>query len=128
MVAVTPFPHHSVPWRPPRLRMSQTTPAVLRVGDGRRVRGKLQVVSVTGGLLYLASPLRNGCEVKLMFLTDAGTVLGTAEMLPSLSGSLQPFRFVRIEADDARRLKEMIDVSVELNRAEQQTIIKERSW
>ena len=108
--------------------MSQITPAVLRVLDGRRVRGKLQVISVTGGLLCLASPLKNGCQVKLMFLTDAGTVLGTAEMLPSLSGSLQPFRFVRIEADDARRLKEMIDVSVELNRAEQQTIIKERSW
>ena len=63
-----------------------------------------------------------------MFLTDAGTVLGTAEMLPSVSASLQPFRFVRIEADDARRLKDMIDVSVELNRAEQQAIIRDRSW
>jgi hypothetical protein len=110
------------------LQFAQTTPAVLRVMDGRRVRGKLQVISVTGGLLCLSSPLKNGSQVKLMFLTDAGTVLGTAEMLPSLSGSLQPFRFVRIEADDARRLKEMIAVSVELNRAEQQTIIKDRSW
>jgi hypothetical protein len=125
---MAPFPHPAVPWRPPRLRLSQTTPAVLRVVDGRRVRGKLQVISVTGGLLCLSSPLRNGCEVKLMFLTDAGTVLGTAEMLPSLSGSLQPFRFVSIGAEDARRLKDMIDVSVELNRVEQQAIVKDRSW
>lgn len=123
-----PFPHPGVPWRPPRLQLLHTTPAVLRAVDGRRVRGKLQVISITGGLLCLASPLRNGSEVKLMFLTDAGTVLGTAEMLPSVSASLQPFRFVRIEAEDARRLKDMIDVSVELNRAEQQAIIRDRSW
>ncbi len=63
-----------------------------------------------------------------MFLTDAGAVLGTAEMLSSISASQQPFRFLQMDDDVERRLREMIQVHVELNRQEQQSIIKDRSW
>jgi hypothetical protein len=63
-----------------------------------------------------------------MFLTDAGAVLGTAEMLASVSASQQPFRFVEMDDDVERRLRELIQVHVELNRQEQQSIIKDRSW
>jgi len=115
-------------WRSPRLQFAHTTPAVLRFQNGRRVRGKLQVISVTGGLLYLSSPLDQGSRVKLMFLTDAGTVLGTAEMLPSVSGSLQPFRFVTIDEDHERRLRDVIQSSVDQNRREQRSIVKDRAW
>jgi len=115
-------------WRSPRLRFTHTTPAVLRVGNGQRIRGKVQVVSVTGGLLCLSSPLDTGAQVRLMFLTDAGAVLGTAEMLSSVSASQQPFRFLQLDDDVERRLREMIQVHVELNRQEQQSIIKDRSW
>ena len=115
-------------WRSPRLRFSHTTPAVLRVGNGQRVRGKVQVVSLTGGLLCLSSPLDQGSRVRLMFLTDAGAVFGTAEMLSSVSASQQPFRFLQLDDDVEHRLREMIQVHVELNRQEQQSIIKDRSW
>lgn len=115
-------------WRSPRLRFAHTTPAVLRVGNGQRVRGKVQIVSLTGGLLCLSSPLDKGSQVRLMFLTDAGAVLGTAEMLASVSASQQPFRFVEMDDDVERRLRELIQVHVELNRQEQQSIIKDRSW
>jgi hypothetical protein len=101
---------------------------VLRAGDGRRVRGKVQVISLTGGLLCLPSPLDKGSQVRLMFLTDAGAVLGTAEMLASVSASQQPFRFIQMDYDVERRLREMIQVHVELSRQEQQSIIKDRSW
>jgi len=114
--------------RSPRLRFSHTTPAVLRVGNGQRVRGKVQVVSLTGGLLCLSSPLDEGSQVRLMFLTDAGAMLGTAEMLASISASQQPFRFVKMDDDVEHRLRELIQVHVELNRQEQQSIIKDRSW
>ena len=112
-------------WRSPRLQFAHTTPAVLRFQNGRRVRGKLQVISVTGGLLYLDSPLDHGTRVHLMFLTDAGTVLGTAEMLPSLSGTQQPFRFVTIDENNEHRLRDMIQSSVNQNR---QSIVKDRPW
>ncbi len=115
-------------WRSPRLQFAHTTPAVLRFQNGRRIRGELQVISVTGGLLYLSSPLEQGSRVKLMFLTDAGTVLGTAEMLPSVSGTLQPFRFVTIDENHERRLRDVIQSSVDQNRREQRSIVKDRAW
>src|ERR1700757_3047245 len=101
--------------RPPRLQFADTTPAVLRFQGGRRIRGKLQVVSETGGLLCLPSLLDRGARAKLMFLTGAGTVLGTAEMLSPLSRTLQPFRFVTLPDDDHRRLRDVIQSSADQN-------------
>ena len=114
--------------RPPRLQFTHTPPAVLRFQSGYRVRGKLQVISVTGGLLSLSSLLDQGSRVKLMFLTDAGTVLGTAEMLPSISSTLQPFRFVLIDESDERRLRDVIQSSADQSRVEQRSIVKGRAW
>ena len=125
---MTQFLQTEANWRSPRLQFAHTTPAVLRVQNGHRIRGTLQVISVTGGLLCLSSPLDQGSRVKLMFLTDAGTVLGTAEMLPSVSATLQPFRFVQIDESDERRLREIIQLSVDQNRREQRSIVKDRTW
>ena len=92
------------------------------------MRGKLRVISVTGGLLSLSNPLEQGSRVKLMFLTDGGTVLGTAEMLPSVSGTLQPFRFLTIDENHERRLRAVIQSSVDHSRSEQRSIVKDRAW
>ena len=116
------------PRRSPRLQFAHTTPAVLRLQNGRRLRGKLQVVSVTGGLLFLPTLVDQGSRVKLMFLADAGTILGTAEMLPPVSGSLQPFRFVTLDQDHEHRLRCIIQSSIDHNRYEQQSIIRDRAW
>ena len=114
--------------RPPRVQFTHTPEAVLRFQSGHRVRGKLQVISVAGGLLSLSSLLDQGSRVKLMFLTDAGTVVGTAEMLPSISGTLQPFRFVVIDESDERRLRDVIQSSADQSRVEQRSIVKGRAW
>ena len=114
--------------RSPRLQFAHTTPAVLRFQTGHRVRGKLQVISVTGGLLDLSSPLDQGSLVRLMFLTESGTVLGTAEMLTPISGTLQPFRFVTIDEDHERRLRDVIQLSVDQIRREQRSIVNDRAW
>ena len=76
----------------------------------------------------MSSPLEPGSHVKLMFLTDVGTVLGTAEMLPSVSATLQPFRFVKIDENDEPILREIIQSFVDQNRREQRSIIKDRTW
>jgi hypothetical protein len=125
---VTHFLQPGAPLRSPRLQLAHTTPAILRVQSGGRIRGKLQVISVTGGLLHLSDPLDQGSRVQLMFLTDAGTVLGTAEMLPSVSSTLQPFRFVTIDEDYERRLRFLIEASIEQNRREHQSIVRDRTW
>lgn len=98
--------------RVPRLRFENSTPAVLRFHDGQRISGELQVVSLTGGLLSLPTPLTQGSRVKVMFVTDAGSVLGGAEMLSPVSSTQQPFRFVSLAVQDRRRLESIIPVSV----------------
>ena len=114
--------------RAPRLQFAQTTPATVRVQNGRPLLGKLQVVSVTGGLLCLPVLLDKGAQVTVMFLTDAGLVLGTAEMLASISGTQQPFRFLKIDEDHQRRLGELIQASVEQKRHQQGSIQSDRAW
>lgn len=68
----------------------------------------LQVISLTGGLLSVPQALIQGSQVKLMFLTGCGSVLGAAEMLCPISDALQPFRFISLAADDHRRLGDLI--------------------
>ncbi len=94
------------------MRLAELTPAVLRFHDGRRASGKLQVISITGGLLSLQPTLDRGSQVRLMFLTDKGTVLGTAEMLNPVSYGQQPFRFIQLEEADSVRLRATIQSSL----------------
>jgi len=101
---------------------------VLRCQDGRRVPGKLQIVSVTGGLLCLPRPLDPGAQVKLMFLTNRGPVLSAAEMLRPVSWSLQPFRFVGLGDDDQRRLQAAIQLSLDQNRRGHVQLERHRAW
>src|ERR1019366_766131 len=86
----------------------------------------LQVISVTGGLLSLSQPIVQGSQVKLIFLTGAGAVLGGAEMLRPGTDGLQPFRFVSLPADDQRRVGALIGERSQ-NKSEQAWIEKLRA-
>ena len=110
------------------MKCVRSTPVVLRCPNGLQVRGELQVISITGGLLSLSSPLNQGTPVKLMFLADTGQVSASAEMLTPISGTLQPFRFVRIGEDDRHRLGAAIQSSMDKARLEQQSIVRDRAW
>ncbi len=125
---MTYFPRLQAPRRAPRTSFTGTTPAVLRCQDGHRVQGKLQVISLTGGLLCLPKALDHGCLVKLMFLTSGGSVLGAAEMLNPVSWSLQPFKFVALHYDDERRLQVAIQSSLDQNRSDLGQMEKHRAW
>jgi hypothetical protein len=122
-----PPPTHT-PQRPPRVHFSDVTPVVVRFQDGKRTSGKLRVVSITGGLLSFSRPLPQGSQVKLMFLTAAGPVLGTAEMLSPVLLGMQPFRFVALYDDDENRRHTAIQSSLDSNRRDQQNIEKHRTW
>lgn len=114
--------------RAPRTCLAETTPAVLRFQDGRRVPGKLKIVSLTGGLLSLSKSLDQGSQVKLMFLTGRGSVLGAAEMLRPVSWGLQPFKFVGLYDDDQRRLQAAIQSSLDQNRRDYDKVERHRAW
>ena len=96
--------------RAQRLRLASSIPIVLRRQDGPRVPGSLQCVSLTGGLIVLASLLPPGSMVKLIFITPKGPIAGTAEMLHPVSWTEQPFRFAALPDADQKRLRAVIEM------------------
>jgi hypothetical protein len=96
--------------RSQRLRLADAIPIVLRRQDGHRVPGKLQCVSVTGGLVVPASLLPTGSMVRLIFVMPKGPVTGRAEMLHPISWTEQPFRFAAIPDSDQHRLSAVIEM------------------
>jgi len=109
---MTTLPPTSTNHRSPRAQLASYTPAVVRLPDGRRSRGELQVISVTGGLLSLPHPLDRGSHVSLMFLTQKGAVQGAAEMLRPVSWASQPFRFISLDELNRCRLKTAVQWSL----------------
>jgi hypothetical protein len=116
---MAPLPQPPTRPRPPRVKLADSTPVVLRFQDGSRSSGKLQLVSVTGGLLNVSKPMAQGAMVKVMFLTRKGPVLGAAQMLAPLCWDQQPFRFVSMYDDDHSRLHAAIHSSLDQARREE---------
>ena len=114
--------------RPARQKLTEPTPAVLRFASGNRVRARLQVISITGGLLFLSNVIDRGSLARLMFLTNHGAVLGTAEMLIPITSSLQPFRFIAIGDDDQGRISNAVKFGAEQKMRDRQSIYYERAW
>jgi hypothetical protein len=83
---------------------------------------------MTGGLLSLACTLNQGSRVKLMFRTETGLVMGTAEMLMPISSTQQPFRFIALSEEDRGRLNDAIQSSEDQTRREQQSVVRDRAW
>lgn len=101
-------PQSQPPWRYPRAHLDGKHPIVLRFPNGQSIGANLEVVSFTGGLVSLPHFVDQGSRVRLMFLTEVGSVFGGAEMLPPVSDRLQPFRFIWLPEDDQHRLGALI--------------------
>jgi hypothetical protein len=114
--------------RAPRVSFHEVTPVVVRLRNGWRVSGKLQMISATGGLLALSKPLDQGSEVKLMFLTQTGPVLAAAEILSPIPGGSQPFKFTSLFNDDRRRLQAAIQLSQDQSRLDRKQLEMFRAW
>ncbi|HXY10821.1 MAG TPA: PilZ domain-containing protein [Terriglobales bacterium] len=113
---MTHFPRPHRNRRATRIRLANTIPALVSLDGGEHAQGKLQTLSLNGGLLQLAQALEAGDFVEISFQTEGGAVRGTAEMLPPLQVSarttLQAFRFVVLEDKDHEAIRSMVDSSV----------------
>lgn len=105
---VVPFPQGERERRAPRLHPAEFTPIVLRCRDGRRISGKLNCVSVTGGLVSPSALLPPGSLASLLFVTSKGPVTGTVEMLHPVSWREQPFKFAAMPEGHQSRLRALI--------------------
>jgi hypothetical protein len=115
---MTHYPQPSSTNRATRIQL-QTTPALVKLSDGHRAKGRLQVVSETGGLLQLTSALCEGDFVEVAFQMQSRNVHGMAEMLSPLRsrpGSVfQPFRFVALGDDDHDLLRMSVESASDTN-------------
>jgi hypothetical protein len=106
---MTHFPQPHAKQRSPRVQLNGSVGAAVHAESGQRAHGKLQTISITGGLLELQQALASGDFVEIAFHTQEGAVRGMAEMLPPMhkfqSACLQPFRFIAFGDDDHRRLR-----------------------
>lgn len=111
---MTHFPQCNPAHRATRIKLN-TTPALVKLGDGHRAKARLQVVSSTGGLLQLPNAIAEGDFVEVAFQTQLGDVSGMAEMLNptrSTAGSVfQPFRFVALEDEAEQHLRMTIETA-----------------
>jgi hypothetical protein len=107
-------PATSLARRAPRIRTTERTPAVLRFQSGDCVQGRLEVFSSTGGLLCLSKPLIRGTRIKVMFLTQTGPVMGSAEMLTPVSGDQRRLQVItgctpRMEMPTSKPISRTVD-------------------
>ena len=113
------FPQAHPQRRAPRIQLGVSVAASIQGESGERTKAKLQTVSITGGLLQLASALGQGDFVEVAFQMQAGKVHGLAEMLSPVrqpgDGFLQPFRFVAIGDDEHRALRMTVDLVTDRN-------------
>jgi hypothetical protein len=113
---MTHYPQTNPTHRATRIQLA-TTPAVIKLSDGKRTQGNIHRVSITGGLLQLARALSEGDFVEVAFQTNSGNVQGMAEMLnPVKKGQgsvLQAFRFVALDDDDHQKLRMVVEATAD---------------
>lgn len=93
---MTHFSQRRLATRAPRVSLRESVPVSIQLENGRQVPAKLHKLSVTGGLLELATYLEERARVGVTLPIGSSIVRPKAEMLfPmwSAQGYLQPFRF-----------------------------------
>jgi hypothetical protein len=96
------------PARAPRVALRGSVSVLVQLENLRRIPGKLHQLSVTGGLMELATYLDERAKVGLTIALGPTTVRPKAEMLfpmRAAHGYLQPFRFASLWAEERQVLE-----------------------
>ncbi len=99
------------PRRAPRVSLRGMISAVIRLENGRQLSCKLQQLSITGGLLDLATYLEERAWVSITIYLSSGSVRATAEMMFPMRGGtgyLQPFRFTSLGGEELHALDQEV--------------------
>src|SRR5579872_5282924 len=106
--------------RAPRVKLAGTVLSLVCLENGRQTRGRLHMLSITGGLLNVASPLDEGIKVELIFHVGNSTVRSKARMLFPMwatQGYLQPFEFDELDEEDRCNLRVDLEQLLECSAA-----------
>jgi hypothetical protein len=105
------FPQQRRKIRAPRVNLWGAVSATIQLENGRQLWGKTLRISITGGLLELATCLHEGVNVSLTVHLGPRTVRGKAAMLFPMcatQGYLQPFRFTDLRNEECLALQNEI--------------------
>jgi hypothetical protein len=83
--------------------------------NGRQIRGRMNQLSVNGGLLSLERPLDEAIRVTVLFHLGTTTIRCRARMMFPMwatKGCLQPFRFLDLPDADRDNLSGELDTLV----------------
>ncbi len=105
--------------RAPRIALRGTVPAAIQLENGRQFTVRLHQLSVTGGLLELATYIDERSRIAMGFAFGTMNVHANAELLFPMRGGLgymQPFRFTgfgagvrqTLEVEIAKVLQQMM--------------------
>lgn len=105
--------------RAPRIALRGALPAAIQLENGRQLTVRLHQISLTGGLLELATYLDERSGIAIAFAFGSMNVHANAELLFPMRGGLgymQPFRFTgfghgvrqTLEVEIATMLRQMM--------------------
>jgi len=94
-----------------RVKLAGSILALVLLENGRQIRGRMNQLSVNGGLVSLEHPLDEGIRVEVLFHIGCTSIRCRAHMLFPMwatKGCLQPFRFLDLpEASRASLNREL---------------------
>jgi hypothetical protein len=94
-----------------RVKLGGSILALVLLENGRQIRGRMNQLSVNGGLISLGHPLDEGIRVTVLFHLGITSIRCRAQMLFPMwatQGCLQPFRFLELpEANRASLNREL---------------------
>lgn len=84
--------------RSTRVKLGGSILALVLLENGRQIRGRMNQLSVNGGLLSLEQPLDEGIKVTVLFHLGFSVRCRAQMLFPmwATQGCLQPFRFLEL--------------------------------
>ncbi len=101
--------------RASRVKLGGSVLALVLLENGRQIRGRLNQLSVNGGVVSLEHPLDEGIKVTLVFHVGETSFRCRGQMLFPMwatQGCLQPFRFVELPVTDSTALALQLEALV----------------
>jgi hypothetical protein len=95
-----------------RVRLGGSILALVLLENGRQIRGRMNQLSVNGGLVSLEHPLDEGICVTVLFHLGCTSIRCHAQMLFPMwatQGCMQPFRFLDLPEADRTSLNRELE-------------------
>jgi hypothetical protein len=97
-----------------RVKLAGSILVLVLLENGRQIRGRMNQLSLNGGLVSIEHPLDEGIRVTVLFHLGCTSVRSRAQMMFPMwatKGCLQPFRFLDLpEASRASLNRELEDL------------------